>query len=92
MKSPKLRARVLALVAGAALLGGGIAAVVHALPPLSYTKTYFFDAGMTQYAGERTLYCDGSRFNDGVVTSYVVNYYEPCGVCNPNWENCVPGP
>lgn len=90
MKSIKVRRWALALVVAGALLGGGIAAVVQALPAYSFTKTYFTDPGMTQYAGERTLYCNGSWYIDGVVTPYVSTYWEPCGVCNPNWENCVP--
>ncbi len=67
------------------------AAVTWALPPVSWTKYYYSDPGHSTWVGEQSLFCDGSRFSEGQKTAYweyVV--WESCGVCNPNWENCVP--
>ena len=73
MKRPLSR-----LLIGSVVAVGLFAAQSSGAPPREIHRIYYYDAAHTQYAGERTTICHGNLFVDGVVTSYVEIWYEPC--------------
>lgn len=40
------------------------------LPPVSWTKWYYSDSDFQNWVGEKTLWCDGSRYQEGTQTGY----------------------
>jgi hypothetical protein len=60
-------------------LVGTTVTTAHALPAVSWTKIYFSDEGHQNVVGERSLYCDGSRFSEGTTTAvFEWAVYESC--------------
>ncbi len=75
----RIKKRNIGLLLGLVILLSALAvAVVGALPAYETTKTYYYDAAHTQYAGEIIHLCNGQVIKYGVKTQYYTVYQEPC--------------
>jgi len=80
MKSNKRLARVVLIGVVVLSLLGLFASTALALPTGSWTKYYFSDANFQNWVGERSLFCDGSRYSEGTTSAY--SYISTSEGCN----------